>query len=157
MLKAFFFNPETEYCESVADGSRYVDSPDNPYWETEKWHQLWVLTWRVKCHMGLCGEDGGPVVAYQNSYELKHPLDNSASGYLARISGLEKDEAETVIAVVNYLNKVNNYDPTMAYAFSDNKAKTDSIFVETSSPSKDDAILSKEHTHAIRKEEEISA
>ena len=119
MLKAF----DSEYCESVADGSRYVNSPDNPYWETEKWHQLWVLTWRVKCHMGLCADDGGPIVAYQDKYEATHPFDNSTSGYLARISGLEKDEAQTVIAVMNYLDKVNNYDPSIAYDFTSDKSE----------------------------------
>ncbi|MBQ3309138.1 hypothetical protein IJG78_00485 [Candidatus Saccharibacteria bacterium] len=116
MLKAF---DTTDYCESVADGSRYVNSPDNPAWQIEKWHQLWVLTWRVKCHMGLCSEDGGPVVAYQDKYDQSHPLDNTNSGYLARISGLEKDEAETVLAVNDYIKKIENYNPNDAYAFSD--------------------------------------
>ena len=124
MVKAF----DSEYCESVADGSRYVNSPDNPYWETEKWHQLWVLTWRVKCHMGLCTNDGGPVVAYQEKYESEHPFDNSNSGILARISGLDKEEAETVIAVMNYLDKVDNYSPELAYDFIGNKKPVDNSY-----------------------------
>ncbi|MBQ3469460.1 hypothetical protein IJH16_00585 [Candidatus Saccharibacteria bacterium] len=124
MLKAF---DTTEYCESVADGSRYVNSPDNPYWEVEKYHQLWALTWRVKCHMGLCSEDGGPVVAYQNQYEKSHPQDNSTAGYLARISGLEKSDAETVLAVVDYIKKVENYDASSAFAFGDTNSSANPI------------------------------
>lgn len=157
MLKAFFFDPETEYCESVADGSRYVDSPDNPYWETEKWHQLWVLTWRVKCHMGLCGEDGGPVVAYQDKYEVEHPLDNSAAGYLARISGLEKDDAETVIAVINYLNKINQYDPAIAYDFTNTNTASKISINASNSRKIEQAIVYNDSSYIIKREDGVSA
>ena len=156
MLKAF----DSEYCESVADGSRYVNSPDNPDWETEKWHQLWVLTWRIKCHMGLCSETGSPVIAYQEKYEAEHPLDNSPAGYLARISGLEKDEAETVIAVINYIDKINNYNPSLAYNFDEGKPlpERNSLMSDTTYPD-NYYHVSDENTRfvAYYKPEEISA
>ena len=150
MLKAF----DSDYCESVADGSRYVNSPENPYWETEKWHQLWVLTWRVKCHMGLCTDDGGPVVAYQNKYDDSHPFDNSTAGYIARISGLEKNEAETVIAVINYLRRLDDYDPSIAYAFADNTTKK-RLFVEQGKTH--DGILLNSIEYTMRKETEVTS
>ncbi len=156
MLKAF----DSEYCESVADGSRYVNSPDNPDWEIEKWHQLWVLTWRIKCHMGLCSETGSPVIAYQEKYEAEHPLDNSPAGYLARISGLEKDEAETVIAVINYIDKINNYNPSLAYNFDEGKPlpECNSLMSDTTYPD-NYYHVSDENTRfvAYYKPEEISA
>lgn len=156
MIKAFFGSEDAEYCESVADGSRYVDSPDNPYWETEKWHQLWVLTWRVKCHMGLCSNDGGPVVAYQDKYDATHPLDNSRAGYLARISGLEKSEAENVIAVADYLNKIDSYEPEMAYKFGENNKETAGSIMNPSHLITDETIALRSNpitTVLIRREE----
>lgn len=52
-----------------------------------------------------------------NDYYDKHPLDNSPEGWLARISGLTKDEARVAINYSNYLTMIANYNPTMRYAF----------------------------------------
>lgn len=114
MAKALMGN---SYCQSVADGSRYVASEDNPYWETEKYHQLYVLTERIKAHMGVYGDGDDPVTAYKKHYEETHPLDNSRSGYLARITGLSKDDAAGVLALVDYAQKIANYDASAAFAF----------------------------------------
>ena len=107
-----------DYCKSVADGSRYINSPDNPAWEeTEKWHQLYVLSARIKRNLGLYDDDEDPVTAYQEKYEATHPLDNSRAGYLARISGLEKEDAEGIIAVADYFQRIANYDATARFDF----------------------------------------
>ena len=107
-----------DYCKSVADGSRYINSPDNPAWEeTEKWHQLYVLSARIKRNLGLYDDEEDPVTAYQEKYEATHPLDNSRAGYLARISGLEKEDAEGIIAVADYFQRVANYDAASRFDF----------------------------------------
>ncbi len=109
--------PVSEYCRSVADGSRYINSSSNPYWATEKYHQLWVLNARVKENLGFYQNSTNPLTAYREQYDQNHPLDNSRSGYLARISGLSKYDAETVIALFDYYQKVADYHPQYAYQF----------------------------------------
>ena len=137
----------SEYCRSVADGSRYVNSDDNPYWATEKYHQLWVLNTRVKENLGFYNnstnpltasinrdpatpQDGttNPLTAFREKYEASHPLDNSRSGYLARISGLTKHDAETVIAIADYYQRVANYHPEDAYQFGKNSTINQTAF-----------------------------
>ncbi|MBR5621457.1 hypothetical protein IKW75_03205 [Candidatus Saccharibacteria bacterium] len=108
---------DDEYCRSVADGSRYINSSDNPYWDTEKYHQLWVLNTRVKEILGFYENTTNPLTAYREHYDSEHPLDNSRSGYLARISGLTKEDSETVLALFDYYNYVANYNPSERYNF----------------------------------------
>lgn len=112
---------DNEYCRSVADGSRYINSEENPYWETEKYHQLWVLNTRVKENLGFYKDSKSPLTAYREEYDAAHPLDNSRSGYLARISGLTKDDSETVLALIDYYNYLATYNPEEAYLFNDAK------------------------------------
>ncbi|MBR2659747.1 hypothetical protein IKD60_03230 [Candidatus Saccharibacteria bacterium] len=117
--------PTSDYCESVADGSHYLNSDTNPAWnETEKYHQLYVLTNRVKTNLGFYADAENPIAAYQKTYEAEHPLDNSRAGYLARISGLEKSDAEGILALADYTKKLETYNPTLAYNFSDRKSIT---------------------------------
>ncbi len=108
----------SDYCKSVADGSRYINSPDNPYWEeTEKYHQLWALTTRVKENLGFYSADNNPLAVYRAHYEAEHPLDNSRSGYLARISGLTKEESEIALEFIDYYAALADYHPELAYNF----------------------------------------
>lgn len=108
----------SDYCKSVADGSRYINSDTNPYWQdTEKYHQLWVLSTRVKENLGFFKEDENPIAVYRAHYEQEHPLDNSRSGYLARISGLTKEEAEIALDFIDYYQNIANYNPEKAYDF----------------------------------------
>ena len=109
--------PVSDYCKSVADGSRYVNSESNPAWETEKYHQLYVLTNRVKTNLGFYADGNSPVAVFQDEYEKEHPLDNSRAGYLARISGLTKYDAEGVLALSDYYQKLDSYDASLAYNF----------------------------------------
>lgn len=108
----------SDYCKRIADGSRYINSGDNPDWETEKYHQLWALTVRAKENLGFYKDDKNPLTAYREHYEAEHPLDNSHSGYLARISGLTKDDAETVLALFDYYQDLAEYNPDNTYQFS---------------------------------------
>ena len=58
-----------------------------------------------------------PVNKFTNDYFAAHPVDNSDSGYLARISGITKEDAEFVIAYINYVNYLANYDYNNLYSF----------------------------------------
>lgn len=107
-----------DYCKSIADGSRYINSPDNPYWEeTEKYHQLWAITTRVKENLGFYSDTNNPIAVYRANYETTHPLDNSRSGYLARISGLTKEESEIALEYIDYYEALANYHPELTYNF----------------------------------------
>lgn len=109
---------DDEYCLSIADGSRYINSADNPYWEsTEKYHQLWALTARVKENLGFYDASNNPIAVYRTHYEETHPEDNSRSGYLARISGLSKEEAEIALNFIDYYEELANYHPEKTYNF----------------------------------------
>ena len=57
-----------------------------------------------------------PVTAYIEKYESEHPLDNSPAGYLARISGLTKNDAGLVLDTIAYYNFINNYDASTRLA-----------------------------------------
>ena len=116
-IASMFSSSTSEYCKSVADGSRYINSASNPNWETEKYHQLYVLNNRVKENLGFYKNKTNPLTAFRENYDAKHPLDNSRSGYLARISGLTKYDAETVIALSDYYQKLADYKPENAYQF----------------------------------------
>lgn len=109
----------TEYCMPIADGSKYINSDDNPYWEKEKYHSLKATDIRIKDQMGYYTQLGleNPITAYEEKYYAAHPLDNSRSGYLARISGLSKEDTETVLYIADYTKELENYDSSVAYNF----------------------------------------
>lgn len=118
----------SDFCKRIADGSRYINSGDNPDWETEKYHQLWALTVRAKENLGFYKDSKNPLTAYREQYEAAHPLDNSRSGYLARISGLTKDDAETVLALFDYYQELATYDPEGTYQFATESNNAANLF-----------------------------
>lgn len=98
-----------------ATGSVCVNSAENPRWDNEiKYYQRFVEDARL-----LSDENGteNPVLTFKDAYYAENPLDNSRAGYLARISGLAKSDAEEVLAVMDYLEFISEYDPTLAYDF----------------------------------------
>ncbi len=145
---------ESDYCESVADGSRFINSSSNPAWEKmEKWHQLYVITARVKKNLGLYGDKDDPVTAYIKEYESTHPLDNSRAGYLARISGLEKTDAEGIIALSDYLQFIANYNPNERYSFMEEQPA--SLLLSTDEKPAAIAVILPEKWSYYRREQEV--
>lgn len=143
----------SDYCKSVADGSRYINSADNPYWEsTEKYHQLWALTARVKENLGFYDEKDNPIAVYRAHYEEEHPLDNSRSGYLARISGLTKEESEIALNFIDYYSELANYHPEEVYDF---VAKEEAIFSFYSDHS-NYYVLNKDYVVSERREGQVA-
>ena len=145
----------SDYCRSVADGSRYINSESNPYWNsTEKYHQLWVLTARVKENLGFYGSEENPVAVYRSHYDETHPLDNSRSGYLARISGLSKEEATIALGLIDYYQEIANYHPEEAYNFIATPQQEPFSF--SSDRATDNFILNKDYLVSIRREGQIA-
>ncbi|MBR0432024.1 hypothetical protein IJK16_03450 [Candidatus Saccharibacteria bacterium] len=114
-----------------ATGSVFVNSSSNAYWNTFKYAQRYVSISRALEQLGYFDEDNtntaeltmfkhtnyNPVNKFTNDYFAAHPVDNSDSGYLARISGITKEDAEFVIAYINYVNYLANYDYNNLYSF----------------------------------------
>lgn len=94
-----------------ATGAACVNSEENEDWETYRYYQRYIEDQRILEQMGAYDDSPNPVTAYLEKYEAEHPLDNSPAGYLARISGLTKENAEIVIAVLEYSNFIENYNP----------------------------------------------
>lgn len=99
-----------------ATGKTCVNSKDNPRWNSEfKYYNEWIRRQRIIDQMsGSTSEDSNPILSFKNNYEKNHPLDNSASGYLSRISGLTKSDASKIIASLKYQNFVDTYHTAQA-------------------------------------------
>ena len=114
---------EESACEDIATGKRYINSAENPHWDSEiKYYQHWVAENRILDQMQYfnnpeLGTGPNPVTAYREQYYTKYPLDDSRAGILARISGLTKEDSETVLAIIDYQNFLANYDPSQAKDF----------------------------------------
>lgn len=101
-----------------ANGKKCVNSEENGDWETFKYYQRFYEDQRILEQIGQYDDDGGksPVTAFLEKYEDEHPVDNSAAGTLARIAGITKDDAEFVIALADYSQFLENYDPSTRLA-----------------------------------------
>ena len=87
-------------------------------WEEAKDYQRFIEDQALFETMGILDEEGSAVTAYQNKYREENPLDNSYEGILARYSGLEKEDVEGILGVLEYVNYIANYNPSERYAFS---------------------------------------
>ena len=136
--------------EEWATGAVCTNSEKNSRWDSEiKYYQRFVEDSRL-----LADENDteNPVLSFKDEYYIEHPLDNSRAGYLARISGLAKTDAEEVLAVADYLQFVSEYDPSVAYDFI-LKPKTN---IKFNSESKNYYILINKYHFNNRREEGIA-
>ena len=97
-----------------ATGAKCVNnSQTNPDWDSEmKYYQRYVEDQRILTQLGAYDDETDPVTAYVEKREAEHPYltDNTPAGYLARISGITKDDAETVLALAEYYTFIAKYD-----------------------------------------------
>lgn len=123
--------------EEWATGEICVNTASNSRWDSEiKYYQRYVEDMRLLEQMGAFEEqevanaDGAttiipaatnPVIAAEDRYRDEHPLDNSYAGYLARISGLTKDNVETVLAFVDYYTYIGLYNPNTRIALDEHQ------------------------------------
>lgn len=115
-----------------ATGANCVNSSSNDMWDSEmKYYQRYVEDQRILEQMGAYEGSQNPVMAYEEKYAKEHPLDTSEAGILAHYSGMSKDDAEVVIAVLDIQQFINEYDAGSRIALKGNtttpKTSTDTI------------------------------
>lgn len=94
-----------------ATGANCVNSASNSMWDSEmKYYQRYIEDQRILEQMGAYEDSKNPVTAYEEAYEKEHPLDTTPSGILAHYSGMSKDDAEGLIALIDYSEFINDYD-----------------------------------------------
>ncbi|MBQ3474407.1 hypothetical protein IJH24_03230 [Candidatus Saccharibacteria bacterium] len=97
-------------------GSSCVASDKNPHWENEyKYYQRYDEIQRLVENI-----DPGyksTVGAFLDDYYEKNPLDTSFEGTLARFSGMTKEKVEDTLALMEYYEFLNEYNPSERYAF----------------------------------------
>ena len=99
-------------------GAICVNSSSNSTWNTEfKYYQRYIEDNRILDQMGAFEGSKNPVTAAKEDFEELFPIDNSEAGYISRIAGITKDDAEVILAIANYYDFIANYDATDLYAF----------------------------------------
>ena len=105
----------------------------NPRWNSEfRYYQRYVEDMRIM--NGMTAEQDSTVVSYQKDYAKKHPLDESFTGMLARLSGYTKDDIAFLLEFTRYSNEIANYHPEERYAFGSQPHFTRYDFSETNYP-----------------------
>ena len=74
------------------------------------------------------------VTAYLEDYYRENPLDQSLAGTLARFSGMPKEEVEDTLALIEYYQYLDEYDPSERYAFVTQGEGHDEILIENETP-----------------------
>lgn len=89
----------------------------NPYWDSEmKYYQRYIEDQRLLEQLGAYEEGKNPVTAYEEIYDKEHPLDTSRAGIIAHYTGMTKDSAETLIALIDYADFLDDYDASTRIA-----------------------------------------
>ncbi len=106
---------------SWANGKRCGNTSENQhFWDTEgKYYQRYVEDQRILEQMGAYEDSTNPVLAYEDTYEAEHPVDDTYLGYLSRISGLTLENTETVLATIMYYTYIDSYNPSVRLAVED--------------------------------------
>lgn len=122
--------------EEWATGAVCVNSSQNTAWDSEiKYYQRYVEDMRILEQMGAFEEQQtadnnttttiaaiqNPVSAAEDRYREEFPIDDSYIGYLSRISGLTKENVETVLALVDYYNYTELYNPDTRVALDEHE------------------------------------
>lgn len=99
--------------QAWSTGLRCTNSAENAtFWNSEgKYYQRYIEDQRILEQLGAYEDSKNPVTAYQEKYEAEHPLDTSKSGLLAHYTGMTKNDAEMLIAFVDYSNFLAEYNP----------------------------------------------
>lgn len=99
-----------------ANGEMCVNN-DSDTWNNEmKYAQLYVMDQRILEQAGAYEGGENPVEVAYERYLEQHPLDDSPAGVLARYAGIRKEDSELVIAMAEYYNFIQDYDPSTRIA-----------------------------------------
>ena len=93
-----------------ATGAKCVNDGRDEWNNEFRYYQRYIEDQRLLEQMGAYEDSKNPVTAYEERYEATHPLDNTPSGYIARISGMTKDDAELLLALAEYADFIQDYD-----------------------------------------------
>ena len=101
--------------EDIATGAKYTFSSNNKEEDLKHAHlaSAYALYQMANKIVGNANE----VSIAKEKYYAENPLDNSEAGYIARISGMTKDQAEIALAYADYLTYLANYNPSTRYSF----------------------------------------
>lgn len=99
-------------------------SVNSEFWESEgKYYQRYVEDQRILEQMGAYEGSTNPVLALEEKYEKqqteKYADTDPIVAYYSRISGLNIENTETMLAFVAYYSHVDQYDPTITIAMVD--------------------------------------
>lgn len=98
------------------NGKACVASSENGDWDSEyKFYQRYAENERLleNINPGYTST----VTAYLQDYYESSPIDTSLEGTLARFSGMTVDEVNDTLALIEYYQFLDNYDPSTRYAF----------------------------------------
>ncbi len=135
-----------------ANGGMCVNNPEtNPKWDEElKYYQRYVEDDRLIYDVAgdsdtddsedsenndntntenEPSEDGeeealyqSPVLAFKEEYAKEHPIEETPEGVLAYFTGMSKEDAKFTIALIQYTDFINKYDPTLRIAMQNGDA-----------------------------------
>lgn len=107
-----------EGVQGWVNGQNCVNDPSkNQFWNSEmKYYQRYIEDQRLLEQLGAYEDDPNPVTAYEEEYDREHPLDMSQAGIIAHYTGMTKESAETLIAIIDYYEFVEEYDATTRIA-----------------------------------------
>ena len=114
-------------------GENCVMSKNNPRWDNEfKYYQAYVEDMRILSGMENSASDASaqtntPVLAYLEEYDEKHPVDDSFTGTLARLTGYTKDDIAFLLEVSRYSSEIANYDYSNLFVFGKNQSEIVSL------------------------------
>ncbi len=92
------------------------DSEENDKWESEyKYYQRYAENMRLVENMnpGYKSE----ITALLEKHYTENPIDQSFEGTLARFSGMSKEQVEDTLALMEYYEFLDEYEPSERYAF----------------------------------------
>ncbi|MBR3329217.1 hypothetical protein IKG29_01645 [Candidatus Saccharibacteria bacterium] len=98
----------------ISTGAYYTLSDSNSNKENVGLYSGYVLHETV---YSLLSEKQSAVAAFKDGYYTEYPRDNSPAARIARISGMEKSEAEIALEYLSYLNVIANYNPATRFVF----------------------------------------
>ena len=76
---------------------------------------MYNLDQRVLNNMGII--DNNSTVAFLDDYYEENPIDYSYEGQIARVSGMNKEQVEDTLALMEYYQFLDEYDPSERLAF----------------------------------------
>ena len=109
------------------NGGKCVADETSSDWETEyKYYQRYTENMRLVENMNPGYESN--ITAFLKDYHKENPIDQSLDGTLARFSGMTKEQVEDTLALMEYYEFIDEYEPGERYAFVERKESEPLLF-----------------------------